>query len=93
MDKFRDVIMKLSENSSPKQKSFIEEHLAKFFADFNTPDHPPYAAVIYNSYMYTCRLYIYIRMYDVHAFEFLNTMGDCIQVFAGIILIPNCFLL
>lgn len=49
MDKVRDVIMKLSENSSPKQRGFIEEHLTKFLADFNSPDHPPYAAMIHRA--------------------------------------------
>ncbi|KAK1374648.1 H15 domain-containing protein [Heracleum sosnowskyi] len=49
MDKFKDVVIKLSENAPPDLKILIQEHLTKFTSGFHTPDHPPYAAMIHRA--------------------------------------------
>lgn len=49
MEKFRDVVMKLSENAGPELKILIQDHLTNFISGFHTPDHPPYAAMIHRA--------------------------------------------
>lgn len=61
MEKFKDVVMKLSENASPDLKILIQEHLNKFTSGFHTPDHPPYAAVS-NAYIHTIHVWVLVFM-------------------------------
>ncbi|KAL8112252.1 uncharacterized protein LOC141667706 [Apium graveolens] len=49
MERFKDVVMKLTENAAPDLKILIQEHLTKFTSGFHTPDHPPYAAMIHGA--------------------------------------------
>lgn len=59
MEKFKDVVMKLTENATPDLKILIQEHLTKFTSGYHTPDHPPYAAVS-NAYIHAILIWVFL---------------------------------